>query len=194
MDLSIGALSYGAPERNTMLCANLDIANHFGLPGFASAGTVDSAYPDFQAGQAKALAWVTRLMKGTALGIWFGSLLTGSAVAPEQIVLDADVYRAVLSMLKGITLDEDRLAYEAIRRVGPGGNYMADEHTLAWMRGDEYYVSPLVNHAGEAGKDMLDQAHERVGAILANRRPSVSDQVVADLQNLLRDYTQHLSS
>jgi trimethylamine--corrinoid protein Co-methyltransferase len=97
-------------------------------------------------------------------------------------------------MLKGMSLDEDRLAYEAICRVGPGGNFMADEHTLAWMRGDEYYVSPLVNHAGESGMAMLDRAHERVEAILANHRPSVSDQVVADLQNLLKDYTRHLSS
>jgi trimethylamine--corrinoid protein Co-methyltransferase len=194
MDLRIGALSYGAPERNTMLCANLDIANHFGLPGYASAGTVDSASPDFQAGQAKALAWLTRMMKGAALGIWFGSLLTGSAVAPEQIILDADVYRAILSMLKGMSLDEDRLAYEAICRVGPGGNFMADEHTLAWMRGDEYYASPLVNHAGEEGKAMLDRAHERVGAMLANHRPSVSEQVAVDLRVLLKDYTRHVSS
>jgi trimethylamine--corrinoid protein Co-methyltransferase len=37
MDLRIAALSYGAPERNTMLCANIDIANFFNLPHFSSA-------------------------------------------------------------------------------------------------------------------------------------------------------------
>jgi trimethylamine--corrinoid protein Co-methyltransferase len=188
MDLRIAALSYGAPERNTMLCANIDIANYFDLPHFSSAGTVDSGYPDFQAGQSKALTWLTRLMKGTTLGIWFGSLLTGSTVAPEQIVLDADLYRAVLSMLSGISMEEDRLAYDAIQRVGPGGNFLMDEHTLFWMRSDEYYASPIVNYEGETGKDMLDRAHEQVQTILENHTPSVSEKVAMDLRGLLKEY------
>ncbi len=187
MDLHVGTLTYGASERNIMLCANIDIANHFGLPSFSSAGTVDSVYPDFQAGQAKALAWMTRLMKGSALGIWFGSLLTGSTVAPEQIVLDADLYRAVLSMLKGMSLDDEHLAYQAICRVGPGGNFLTDEHTLAWMRSDEYYASPVANHEGENGADMLDRAHGQVQALLAKHTPSVSDNVAAGLRELLKE-------
>jgi trimethylamine--corrinoid protein Co-methyltransferase len=191
MDLRIGALSYGAPERNTMLCANIDIANYFDLPHFSSAGTVDSGYPDFQAGQSKALTWLTRLMKGTTLGIWFGSLLTGSTVAPEQIVLDADLYRAVLSMLRGMSLDEAHLAYQAIQRVGPGGNFLLDEHTLFWMRSDEYYASPIVNHEGETGKDMLDRAHEQVQTILASHTSSVSEKVAIDLRRLLREYERN---
>ena len=193
MDLRVGALSYGVPERNTMLCANIDIANYFNLPHFSSAGTVDSGYPDFQAGQSKALTWLTRLMKGTILGIWFGSLLTGSTVAPEQIVLDADLYLAVLSMLKGMSLDEDHLAFEAIRRVGPGGNFLMDEHTLSWMRGDEYYASPIVNHENEKGMDMLDRAHEQVQTILAKHTSSVSEKVVIDLRKLLKEYERSLS-
>jgi trimethylamine--corrinoid protein Co-methyltransferase len=185
MDLRVGALSYGAPERNVMLGANTDIADYFNLPSFSSAGTVDSACPDFQAGQSKALAWMTRLMQGASLGIWFGSLLTGSTVAPEQIVLDADLYRAVRSLLKGMRLDAEHLADEAIRRVGPGGNFLTDEHTLAWMRSDEYYASPLVNHAGELGSSMLDRAHERVQNILAGHQPAVPEAVVADLSKFL---------
>lgn len=188
MDLRIGALVYGASERNTMLCANSDIASYFGLPCFSSAGSVDSAYPDFQAGQAKALAWLTRLMKGVSLGIYFGSLLTGSTVAPEQIVMDADVYRAICSMLKGMALDEERLAYPAIERVGPGGDFLSDEHTLSWMRSDEYYLSPIANYEGETGRAMLDRAHDRVQVILAGHRPSVPEQVIAGLNKLLEDY------
>ena len=187
MDLRVGTLSYGAPERNTMLCANIDIADHFGLPHFSSAGTVDSGFPDFQAGQSKALAWLTRLMKGTSLGIWFGSLLTGTTVAPEQILLDADLYRGVLSMLEGIPLDAERLAYEAICRVGPGGSFLMDEHTLSWMRSREYYPSPVVNHDGERGQPMLDRAHEQVQAILAAHSPSVTERVTEDLRRLLEE-------
>ncbi len=172
-----------------MLCAHIDIANHFGLPHFSSAGTVDSASPDIQAGQSKALSWLTRLMKGSTLGIWFGSLLTGTTVAPEQIVLDADLFRAVKSMLKGMAVDDERLAYEAIRRVGPGGSFLADEHTVLWMR-DEYYYSDVVNHEGEGGRSMLDRAHDKVERILADYKPTVSEKVRSDLNRFLNDRTQ----
>ena len=187
VDLRYGALSYGAPERNTMLCANIDLANHFQLPHFSSAGSVDSAFPDFQTGQAKALTWLTRLMKKTILGIWFGGLLTGSAIAPEQIILDADLYRAVLSMLEGMKVDEERLAYEAICRVGPGGSYLMDEHTLNWMRKGEYYHSTVINMQGEHGAAMVDRAHEEVETMLANHQPSVSPSVRDDLRRLFEN-------
>ncbi len=192
MDLRTGNLCYGAAERNTMLCANIDIANHFGLPHYSAAGTVDSAAPDIQTGQSKALTWLTRLMKGSTLGLWFGSLLTGSTVAPEQIVLDADLYRSVKAMLKGMPIDEERLAYEAIKRVGPGGSYLADEHTVSWMR-SEYYLSNVINHEGEKGKSMLDRAHDQVQEILQGHKSTVSTQVQDDLEKFLRDYTKTIS-
>lgn len=186
MDLKVGSLSYGAPERNTMLCANIDIANYFSFPHFSAAGTVDSVFPDFQAGQSKALTWLTRVMKGTILGIWFGSLSTGTTVAPEQIILDAELYRAVLSMLKGMSLDEDRLAYEAIRRVGPGGDFLMDEHTVSWMRSDEYYASSIANLDGETGKAMVDRAHEQVQMTIESHTSSVSEKVVSELRRFLK--------
>lgn len=189
MDMRSGTLSYGATERNTMLCANIDIANHFGLPHFSSAGTVDSASPDIQAGQSKALAWLTRLMKGSTLGIWFGSLLTGTTVAPEQIVLDADLFRAVKSMLKGMTVDDEHLAYDAIERVGPGGSFLADEHTVSLMR-DEYYYSEVINYDGEGGRSMLDRAHDKVEQILAEYKPTVSEKIRNDLEKFQNDHAQ----
>jgi len=186
VDPRYGALSYGAPERNTMLCANIDIANFFHLPHFSSAGSVDSIFPDFQTGQAKALTWLTRMMKQTILGLWFGGLLTGSAVAPEQIVLDADLFRAVQSILKGMCVDDGRMAYDAISRVGPGGSFLLDDHTLTYLRQGEYYLSKVANMKGEHGVSMLDAAHEQVTKTLDTHEPSVSTEVRQDLDKFFR--------
>ena len=189
MDLRSGRLCYGMPERNTMLCANIDLARHFGLPHFSSAGSVDSALPDFQAGQSKALSYLSRLMMGTSLGISFGCLLTGSTVAPEQIILDVETYRAAKAMLKGMTVDDDHLGYEAIRRVGAAGSFLDDEHTLTFMR-SEYYMSDVTNHQGERGKSMLDRAHDQVDEILQRHQPRVSEKVQEDLERFLSDYSR----
>jgi len=189
MDLRSGQLCYGVPERNTMLCANIDIARHFGLPHFSSAGSVDSSLPDFQAGQSKALAYLSRLMMGTSLGISFGCLLTGSTVAPEQIILDVEAYRAAKAMLGGMTVDDDHLGYEAICRVAPAGSFLEDEHTMSFMR-SEYYLSNVINHDGERGKSMLDSAHDQVQGILERHQPTVSEKVQHDLDMFLSDYSR----
>lgn len=62
-----------------------------------------------------------------------------------------------------------------------------DKHTLSWMRGGEYYLSPVVNHDGERGQPMLDRAHEQVQAILAAHSPSVAESVTEDLRRLLEE-------
>ncbi len=188
VDLTTGGLSYGVAERNNMLSANIDIANYFGFSHFSAAGSVDSWSPDWQSGQSKALTWMTRLMKGTTLGLWFGSLLTGSTISPEQIILDAELYRSVVSMLGGFTVDEDKLGYEAINRVGPGGTYLTDEHTLQFMLSSEVYNSPIVNNDGLFGKSMVDRAHDSIEQIIKAHTPSVPDEIRDQIGKFYEDY------
>lgn len=189
MDMRTGTLSYGCGERDTVLSAIIDLAGHFKLPHASFAGTVDTYFPDFQGGSSKALTYITRLMKGSSIGIWLGSLLTGKTVAPEQIVMDADLFNVVSSMLKGMTIDEDRMAMDSIQRVGPGGNFLMDEHTLSYMRDeDEFYTSPIVNHSGDHGKSMVDRAHDRVEELTVNFQSPVLEHIRNDLVKLLEDY------
>jgi trimethylamine--corrinoid protein Co-methyltransferase len=191
MDMRTGVLTYGCAERDKMLSANVDIAKFFKLPHWSACGTVDTPYPDFQAGQSKALSFLTRLMKGVTFGIWFGPLLTGKAVSPEQLILDADIYRQVVSLLNGMPLEEERFGYDAIKRVGPAGNFMMDEHTLKYIRdADEFYASPIVNHEGEQGRNMVDRAHDCVEEIIKNFQSPVPEHIQEELEKFLNDYTK----
>lgn len=61
-------------------------------------------------------------------------------VAYEQFVIDNDINGMALQALQGIKVNEDMLATEVIERVGPGGNYLTQCHTLDHIRGDEYYL------------------------------------------------------
>ena len=191
IDMRNGQLTYGCGERLTMLSANLDIAKHFKLPHFSAAGSVDTPEPDFQAAISKSFNSLARLMNGVSLGIWFGCLLTGKAVSPEQMILDQDIYRQAQSLLNGIIVEEERLAYDAIERVGPAGNFLTDEHTLKYMRDeDEFYPSPIVNHNGEHGKNMIDRAHDRVEEIIRDFQSPVPENIQQELENFLIDYTK----
>ena len=104
-------------------------------------------------------------------------------MVPEQPILDADLYRFVQAMLKNMVLDDKHLAYDVIKRVGPGGDFLADEHTLRWMY-DEYNYSSVVNHDGEHGKSMLGQAYDEVQTLHEQYTSIASEKVQNDLGNV----------
>ena len=81
----------------------------------------------------------------------------------------------------GMSVDGDALAFEAVRRAGPGGGFLMDEHTLRWMRTGEHYYSDLVNREGPDGEDMRARAHSRVLQLLAAHRPDVPEDVVGEI-------------
>ena len=133
------------------------------------------------------LTWIMRLMGGISLGIGVGSLLTGSTVSPEQMVMDVDLLQAAKRILKGFRVESHTLGLDAITRVGPAGDFLTDAHTLDWMRRDEYLLSPLANREGPLGKTMLERAHERVADLLAEHTCSVTEEVQASIAAYVRE-------
>ena len=112
-------------------------------------------------------------------------------MVPEQIVLDADLYYSVEALLKDMVLDDRHLAYDVTKRVGPGGDFLADEHTLRWMY-DEYNYSSVVNHDGKHGKSMLDRAYDEVQTLLEQDTSIASKKSKMTSETLLDDYTSKL--
>lgn len=188
-DLRTGAFLCGAPEFGLLNAAAAQLAQHYRLPLYNSGGTTDSKLPDFQAGYEKALTLVLSAMAGAnyihhAAGI-IDSLMT---VAPEQYVLDDELIGAVRRILRGVQIDDDRLAVDVIAQVGPGGHYLAEEHTLRYMR-SEFFYAPLASRGMRAqwedagAKDARTRARERARDLLASHRP---EPIPADLDAAIR--------
>ena len=47
------------------------------------------------------------------------------------MVMDCEIYSIVHKMMDGITVNDDTLALDVIRAVGPGGNFLKQKHTRA---------------------------------------------------------------
>jgi trimethylamine--corrinoid protein Co-methyltransferase len=62
-------------------------------------------------------------------------LLHGSRIwSYEQLLLDTEIAQIVASMMRGIPLDDEALALDVIREVGPAGDYLTQPHTRTHMR------------------------------------------------------------
>jgi trimethylamine--corrinoid protein Co-methyltransferase len=129
----------GAVECGMMNAAIHQMAHYIKVPNYNSAGLSDSKIPDSQAAWEKAFTNLLAAMGGSNyIHHAAGMLESMISIAYEQYVIDDEIIGMSCKVLKGIDVDTEHLALEVIDSVGPGGNYMMEEHTLEHMH-DEYY-------------------------------------------------------
>jgi len=117
------------------------LAEFVKVPNYASSGLSDSKIPDAQAGWEKAFTTALAVMGGNNyLHHAAGMLESMLCISYEQYVIDDEIIGMACKILKGIAVDEEHMAYDAIKEVGPGGNYLISDHTLRFIR-NEYFQS-----------------------------------------------------
>jgi len=150
------------------------------LPATANAGYGDSKVPDAQAGLEKGL---TLLMGALAGADSFGQMGVAGTMGASllQLVIDDDMVGYVRRLMGGTAVTPETLAFDVIRRVGIGGNFLSDEHTVRHLR-EEFWMPRLFDRlthtqwAGAGSKTMLDRAIERVDEIMGAHEPDWMDE------------------
>jgi trimethylamine--corrinoid protein Co-methyltransferase len=141
----------GGVECGMMQAAIHQLSQRVNVPNYASSGLSDAKIPDIQAGWEKAFTTGLAVMAGNNyIHHAAGMLESMQCVAYELYVIDDEIIGQACKILEGISTGEDHLAYEAIREVGPGGNYLMSAHTLEHLR-REYFQGSGVSDKG--GRD-----------------------------------------
>ncbi len=163
----------GAIEAGMMNAAAVLLARHVGVPIYSDAGGADAKMPDIQAGYEKALNTLqVALSGGDYIHHSAGMLDSLMTVAYEQFVIDNDINGMATRVLQGIAVNEDTLAFDVIRDVGPGGMFLTQAHTRRFARSSEFYVPDVTNRRPSAdGIEAPDLRHHarRVARRLIDR-------------------------
>ena len=125
---------YGAPEFQLARVMAAEMGRFYQLPVWGYAGHSDSKVLDSQAAADTQFAVLVALLAGTNLNHDVGYLESGLAASPELIVLADEIISQTRRFAGGVRLDAEALALEAIQEVGPGGEFMSHDHTLAHWR------------------------------------------------------------
>lgn len=193
MDLRTMDLAIGSVETAMLNTAAVALAKRHRLPIYASAGLTDAKQPDVQAGFEKGVA---NLMVGLAgadfIHLAAGMLDSGNAIALEQYVIDDEILGQVRRILKGIDVNRDTLAAECIAAVGPGGNYVLEDHTLAHMESQFFYPRLSVRMQYDSWKHRqsptpLSRARQTVEECLTDRRARIAAPILACIQKRFPD-------
>jgi trimethylamine--corrinoid protein Co-methyltransferase len=143
VDMRSGGPSLGLPESVLTTFAGAQLAQRYGLP-LRGGGGLCSAIPlDAQAATESAMSLWATYLAGCDLVVHSAGWLEGGLVASyEKLALDVEVIRMFERIRAGLVVDEESLAFDVLADVGPGGIFLAHEHTLARFRSD-VFMSPL---------------------------------------------------
>lgn len=192
LDLRTACVSYAAPELRLSNSAYIDLFHHYGLPVWSTTGS-DAHCLDEQAAMEHAWAILMACLDGANLVHDVGYLGQGLLGSPASIVMCNEIISYARRVGNGFSLSADALGLEAIRDVGPGGNYLAHEHTLRHFRKTIWQPQALNRSDPDAwrsqgGLPYRERIIAKTKGILRQHRPVPLDSAVAyDLDDLVRD-------
>ncbi len=159
----------GAIERAMINAGVSQVAQHVGIPLYSTGGTTDAKEVNLQASYESAMSSLLVAMSGANyIHDIAGLMETDLTVSYDKLVVDNEILGMCQRVLRGIEVNDDTLATELIIEKGPGTDYLAEEHTIRFMR-EEFYMPSLANRdrreTQSAGDDALSRARKTVEAI-----------------------------
>ncbi|MEA1959241.1 MAG: trimethylamine methyltransferase family protein [Chloroflexota bacterium] len=180
----------GAIEMGLSNAASAQMAQFYRLPYYATAGMSDAKLVDAQCGYESALTTLLCALSGANyIHDAAGLLDFALSVSLEKYVTDDEIIGMVMRAVEGITVNDDTLAFDLIKEIGPGGHFVQTQHTRKYMRKEHYQPSLGDREHFEEWQaggriDTAARAKERVDEILGAPGCRLPDEV---RQKLLKD-------
>jgi len=193
MDMRVGRIAIGAIEMGLINVASAQIAHFYNIPCRGTAAATDSKLLDIQAGYEKAAVLTMAALGGVNKIFYPGTMEGALTVSKESLVIDDEIIGALYRVLEGIDVNQATLALDVIHRVGPGGHYLGQRHTMQFLQREQFI--PLLsdrltreNWERAGSKSMADRAHERVEQILSQHQvDALPPAVEAELERIVHE-------
>ncbi|MBM3708710.1 MAG: hypothetical protein FJW69_10320, partial [Actinobacteria bacterium] len=160
----------GGPEIGLMRHLITRLARHLGIPSWAH-GDNSSARMDEQASDEKTINTMLIANARPSLLGGLGGLANVTLSSYETLIMDNERFGAIRRILRGVSTDKDHLAYEVVKDIVNGQNFICHDHTLRFLYEDEVWIPKLANRLGlingkPSAGPMLEKAKEEVRKII----------------------------
>ena len=171
-DLRTGAYTGGGPEDFLFGAATNLLADYYNLPLSMGAYATGAKQPDWQAAVDNSLSAFMAVSTLSDMLLGAGLLHGSRILSYEMLLMDAEIWSLMENMFQGIQVTDETLALDVIHDVGPGSNYLRQEHTRAHMR--ERWLPELMDR--------------RPYNIWEKKKDGAREWALEKAQKLLRDY------
>ena len=184
MELRSGAVASGGPEDFLLQALSAQMARYYHLPASVGTFATGAKASNWHAGVENAVSGAVSMFAGADMMCGAGLLAGAVIFSYVQLLLDCEIYEIVRRTAEGIAVDQETLALETIKRVGPDDHFMVEPHTLVHMR--ELWQPMVINrnpygrYQAEGFLEAEDKAREEACRILVEHHPEPLDKKLQD--------------
>ncbi len=187
-DMRTGAYTSGGIECGMLHMAFAQMARFYNVPCGGYIGLTNSKVNDAQAGYETGMSAMGGLVSGMDMfniGGLIDALKTFDFV---KAVIDDEISQMMKRVKRGVSFNEEDLAVNLIKEIGPGGSYIVAKHTISRMKTEAVMTKmadrdPRTIWEKRGSTNIQTRAMKRVKDIMAsNTTPLLSPEVEEKLR------------
>jgi trimethylamine--corrinoid protein Co-methyltransferase len=194
MDMRYGTGCVGNIEVSMLAAAYAQMARSYNIPSGAYLGISETKTVDAQTGLESAIGLIIGTLANINCITGPGMLGFENCQSFEKLVIDNEICGMALRMKRTTIVDDETIAFDLMKKVGPGGNFLSEKHTLKWFQIEEHISSPVIDKISKSkwkklgAKDTLKRAREHVDKMLAqNHRKSLPADIEKELDSFMKE-------
>jgi len=128
---------------------------------------------------------------------YLGSLDEGITFSLHGLLLADDLAGQLRSMWRGIDMTDEMLAQDLMHAVGPGANYLANEHTARYCRRERwdsrYFGANFPRSSGTLrDEDLVERIDRELQEILLNHHPeALAPETIGAMRTIADNFRNH---
>ena len=194
-DMRTGAYASGGVECGMLHMAHAQMAHFYNVPCGGYIGLTNAKVNDAQSGYETGLSTMAGLLAGMDMMNMGGLIEALKTFDFAKAVIDDEIAQMLKRMKRGLEFSEENLAVDIIKKIGPGGSFIVEPHTMKRMK-TAGLLTKLSNRDSrtqwekKGAHDIHDHAMTRVREILAKPSatifsPEVEARIRAHYTNLI---------
>lgn len=133
-DMRAGRYAPGAIETGILQMAHSQMARFYNVPAGGYVGLTNAHSNDAQSGFETGMDNTAALLAGTDMLNMGGLLSSLMAFDFAKAVIDNEIALMLKRIRRGLEFSEENISFDLLAKIGPGGTFMDQKHTLNHMR------------------------------------------------------------
>ena len=119
-------------------------------------------------------------------------LEAGMTFSFGQLVIDDEIAAMVKRIVNGVSLDDELMGVELIKKVGIGNNFLTQRHTLNNIETEQVQATIIDRRMRGAwekrgSKSLIQSANEKAAALLKTHEPmALAEDLIKELKRIVR--------
>ena len=189
-NMKTGEINYKAPEYPLLSAALAQMARFYKIPSLVADVSLEEIPSALLSFERSILKVAMSFMSQTDLSAWLGSRDQALSASLDQLILDAEVCEHARAYLRRFEVNDDTLALDIIHKVGHGGHFLGEKHTIVHFRKEIWsreLSAPFIVDPVTKGS-FLERAKAKVKEILSTHKsPPIKKDVHEEMRRILRD-------